>query len=262
MALNKTGFDEFKRKVILRGYLEVLSSLHIGKGRALNPDSATDNPVIKDFRGRPFIPGSSLKGSLRSLAEALLRSYPNSPLRSCDVIDEPCVKDRKEMSDEELLEKSCDICLLFGSPWVASRLSFTDLPVEEERWHDLLLQIRDGVAIDREAGVASPQKKYDYEVVPAGTRFKLEILCDNVEDYELGILFSAIEFLNQGLAHLGGHSTRGCGKVKIEIESYEDVKKGELIDFFSGRKGEKESPQEFKKRCLKALEEKLKGGAK
>ncbi|MGB9877935.1 MAG: type III CRISPR-associated RAMP protein Csx7 [bacterium] len=262
MGLNCATFDVLKRKVILRGYVEVLSSLHIGKGRALAPDTPSDNPVIKDFLGRPFIPGSSLKGSLRSIVESFVRAYPHSSLKACDVLENPCINDREKPSDEQLLKKSCDVCLLFGSPWVASRLSFIDLPIiDETRWHELLLQVRDGVAIDREAGIASPQRKYDYEIVPAGARFKLEILCENVEDYELGLLFTAFELLNKGFAHLGGHSSRGCGRVRVEIESCEDIKGEEIMEVIRGVRKEVKF-EDFKKRCIEALEEKLKGGGK
>jgi len=261
MGLNCATFDVLKRKVILRGELEVLSALHIGKGKALEPDAVSDSPVIKDSLGRPFVPGSSLKGCLRSIVESFLRAFPYSSLRACDILDEPCVKDRDELKNElDLLKASCDVCLLFGSPWVSARLSFTDLPVVEETWYEMLLQVRDGVAIDREAGVASPQRKYDYEIVPPGTKFKLEVLCDNVEDYELGLLFIAFEFLNKGLAHLGGHSSRGCGKVKIELKSYEDVSRDDIFSLLKGEEKVKENIEDFQKRCIKALEEKLKGG--
>src|SRR5438128_6050347 len=59
----------FIGKLILEGDLECQTGLHIGAGKGSLEIGGADNPVVKDAWGRPYIPGSSLRGKLRSLLE-------------------------------------------------------------------------------------------------------------------------------------------------------------------------------------------------
>src|SRR5438093_10038441 len=56
-------------KLILSGDLECQTGLHIGAGKGSLEIGGADNPVVKDAFGLPYIPGSSLRGKLRSLLE-------------------------------------------------------------------------------------------------------------------------------------------------------------------------------------------------
>ena len=56
-------------KLILEGELHCETGLHIGAGKGSLEIGGADNPVIKDAFGRPYVPGSSLRGKLRSLLE-------------------------------------------------------------------------------------------------------------------------------------------------------------------------------------------------
>ena len=56
-------------KVILEGELHCETGLHIGAGKGSLEIGGADNPVVKDSFGRPYVPGSSLRGRLRSLLE-------------------------------------------------------------------------------------------------------------------------------------------------------------------------------------------------
>src|SRR5215207_443031 len=56
-------------KLILEGDLTCETGLHIGAGKGSLEIGGADNPVVKDAFGRPYIPGSSLRGKLRSLLE-------------------------------------------------------------------------------------------------------------------------------------------------------------------------------------------------
>lgn len=61
---------EFYGKIIISGEIEAVTGLHIGSQREVSEIGGIDNPVIKDpHTGLPYIPGSSLKGRLRSLFE-------------------------------------------------------------------------------------------------------------------------------------------------------------------------------------------------
>src|SRR5881398_2073033 len=59
-------------KLILEGDLTCETGLHIGAGKGSLEIGGADNPVVKDAFGLPYIPGSSLRGKLRSLLETSL----------------------------------------------------------------------------------------------------------------------------------------------------------------------------------------------
>ena len=56
-------------KLILEGQLHCETGLHIGAGKGSLEIGGSDNPVVKDASGRPYIPGSSLRGRIRALLE-------------------------------------------------------------------------------------------------------------------------------------------------------------------------------------------------
>ncbi len=56
-------------KLILSGDLHCETGLHIGAGKGSLEIGGADNPVVKDAFGLPYIPGSSLRGKIRSLLE-------------------------------------------------------------------------------------------------------------------------------------------------------------------------------------------------
>ena len=59
----------FLGKLILEGEISCHTGLHIGAGKGSLEIGGADNPVVKDAFGIPYIPGSSLRGRLRSLLE-------------------------------------------------------------------------------------------------------------------------------------------------------------------------------------------------
>jgi CRISPR/Cas system CSM-associated protein Csm3 (group 7 of RAMP superfamily) len=70
------------------------------------------------------------------------------------------------------------VCQVFGSPWLASKVQVRDAPVGQ-LWFDQY-QVRDGVAINRDTQTAEARLKYDYEVVPAQTRFDFMLVAENL----------------------------------------------------------------------------------
>ncbi len=67
---------------IVNGRLVVSTALHVGAGRT--PAKGTDSPVIRNGWGRPFIPGSSIKGAVRAAVE---RIVPNLGISACGLFD-------------------------------------------------------------------------------------------------------------------------------------------------------------------------------
>ena len=80
----------FIGKLILEGDLECQTGLHIGAGKGSLEIGGADNPVVKDAFGLPYVPGSSLRGRLRSLleqalglVEGLVQIYDEEPRVDC-----------------------------------------------------------------------------------------------------------------------------------------------------------------------------------
>ncbi|MCS7244231.1 MAG: type III-A CRISPR-associated RAMP protein Csm3 [Candidatus Calescibacterium sp.] len=67
--MSKVSEIKLAGKYIISGQIELLTGLHIGTSKDTMKIGDLDNPVIKDAFGKPYIPGSSLKGKMRSLME-------------------------------------------------------------------------------------------------------------------------------------------------------------------------------------------------
>ena len=72
MSSEIADFHFLNERIKLSGTLITRTALRIGSGSAGELD-AVDLPVLKDADGFPLIPGSSIKGALRSTIEALMR---------------------------------------------------------------------------------------------------------------------------------------------------------------------------------------------
>ena len=244
-------FHKFENRLTLKGNLEVQTALRIGAGRSIEP-TGTDLPVVKDTLGNPYIPGSSFKGILRSYVEQLVRAQVDGKRGACDPLDPKsgsCVTDddmekmrKKAEGDEDLtrriLQKTCMVCELFGSPWLASRIRIKDLLVDETLWFGQF-QTRDGVAIDRDTGTASDKKLYNFEVVPAGCIFKCEIVVENAEEWQLGMLMIGLKAFENGEISMGGGTSRGLGSVRLNLKEKRYFKlNGNLDQYLQFVKGE------------------------
>lgn len=223
--------DRLENRVIIRGHLVLESALHIGTGRAL---FHTDAPVMRDPEGRPFIPGSSLKGALRAAIERIGVNIDNldppdwvGPAKwdACLSNHEDAERTfrtrlREERGFNRLAEwrkAVCPACRLFGSPVSASKVRVRDLPVREPWLGEL--ELRDGVAIDRDTETARDQRKFDYEAVPAQTQFELEIVAENLDQAEQCLLAIGLHELSAGLVRLGGRVSRGLGACRFYPEA-------------------------------------------
>ena len=148
-------------------------------------------------------------------------------------------------ADAAFWEKSCWVCQAFGSPWIASKVQIIDMPIVSQ-WKSEFLRVRDGVAIDRESETAQTQMKFDFEVVPPGVQFGFEVLIENPEDYEMGMLVLGLDMLNEGLALLGGNKSRGLGRVRIDIEEISELTPRILLDRLRGKTVESRTEPEIR----------------
>ncbi len=248
-------FDKFQSRLNLTGEVETLTAIRIGAGRSTSPISS-DLPVVRDSADRPYIPGSSFKGVLRSYVESILRGIVNNKHVVCNPTnnDEQCLtskgmddlrEERRQQNwndqrfSREILNQTCWICQLFGSLWYASKLQIRDLHVKPELWFEQFQQ-RDGVAIDRDTETSANKQLYDYEVVPAGVLFDFQAIVDNAEDWQLGMLYLGLSAFEKGELTIGGGSSRGLGVIELSLDAATRIDSSSIIKYLTeDYKGEK-----------------------
>ena len=222
----------FENRLRITGELVAVTGVRVGMSAESAMPTATDLPVIKDANGRPFIPGSSLRGAVRAHTERIVRAFEPSVGNGRGALDPIDVRKYNSLydgkSEEQIFEVSSRVDQVFGSPKLASRVRFTDLPLLTEGAEP---ELRDSVAIDREK--ESVANKYDFEAMPAGVRFKLEIVAENLDDHELGLLLLGIRELQRSNIRIGGFKGRGLGVVTLEKMRYEWVDRGSLLEYLT-----------------------------
>jgi CRISPR-associated RAMP protein (TIGR02581 family) len=235
---------ELRNRYIFRGKLVMQTALHIGGGKVTL--SSSDSPVVLTPDQKPFIPGSSFKGALRSTVEKLASTLPGFSTCAlieytrdtwaaeqkegrdiediCPTVRQWHITDRRRNNQSQAqtaeinrkaMEKLCDTCRLFGSPFTAARLNVSDLYIPEEEWNGII-ETRDGVAIDRDSEKARDRLKYDFEVVPASAVFTMEIVLENAEPADLQLICVGLSEYEQGFGVIGGKRSRGLGVAKLE----------------------------------------------
>lgn len=211
--------QEIKGKIILR------SGLHIGAGDTEMRIGGTDQPVIKHPHTlEPYVPGSSLKGKVRSLLEmrtGLMGRTKGEPLQPYHL----------EGLSGEVAEEAKRIIQLFGSSGAdgeaiaefgPTRASFADCPLTEN-WRQKMarerldpFEIKAENTINRIQGVARDPRFT--ERVPADTEFDLHItlkIFDIDTEALLTTLLVGLKMLE--LDALGGNGSRGYGRVRFEL---------------------------------------------
>lgn len=197
---------KLKKKIIYTGTIVLKTGLHIGgTNTALNiggPDKfVVRNPITQ----LPYIPGSSLKGKMRSLIELAYGETNNG-----SVTKDPSTKAGKLFGVSSDIENGhpSRIIVRDGELKNPEELSNTDLLYTESKTE---------VTINRITAKANPRT---FERVPAGARFNLEMVLnifdgDN-EDELKSTIKKAIELLEDD--YLGGNGSRGYGQVKIILD--------------------------------------------
>ena len=116
---------------------------------------------------------------------------------------------------EKALNGLCSTCRLFGSPFAAALINVNDLYMPKEEQIDII-QIRDGVAIDRDSEKAKDRLKYDFEVVPSTTVFELTITLENADEQDVQLACVGLSEFVHGYGAIGGLRSRGLGACTLE----------------------------------------------
>ncbi|BBD73373.1 CRISPR-associated RAMP protein [Sulfodiicoccus acidiphilus] len=230
---NHPCYDLNAMRNLLRveGYLVNETPLRVGSGRSQSFQDRTDFPLVARG-GRPYIPGSSLKGVLRSSLEAYVlgSDWPDKFRKVLYVRDdgESCVKDEKGNKEEY-----CIPCILFGFKDLASRVSIMDAVPEG----DVRVVLRTGVTINRVFGGQQPGNLYNLDYVDSGSKFRFRMTAQNVlggqEEWtrkvEEGFKY-VLGLLKDGF-FVGGRRSTGAGFVRLsdaKVRIYE-VRGGKLF---------------------------------
>lgn len=233
-----------KKILEISGTLELITGLHIGIGKDEVKIGGVDSQVIKNpITGEPYIPGSSVKGKMRSLLELYYGVYrPDG--------QELNYEHYRRLSGEEK-KAAKNILKLFGTSGAdykdfenkseeekreigdlaVSRLSFYDLRLTDEsrnKWNNILdgrAEEKTEVKINRITGTAHGGALNTKERVPAGLEFEFKLMLKVFEGDDEEAL---VEMVKRGIAlieadSLGGSGSRGYGKVRINLNSPKEV---------------------------------------
>ena len=208
-----------RKKISFSGSIELLTGMHIGGTNTAMSIGGVDKTVIRNpLNGKPYIPGSSLKGKMRSLLELTdgnlgtqkMGVVVNGPsmdptsrsgrlfgtaLETRDNRQRPSrllVRDAQLLSDDSLFIN-------------------TDMPYTETKTE---------VVLDRVTARAMPRQN---ERVPAGAEFALDLILNVFNEDaadELVLIKDVLECLQLVQDdYLGGHGSRGYGKVKFRVNA-------------------------------------------
>ena len=193
-------------KIEISGNIELVTGMYIGGSSAFAAIGAVDSPVIKDVRsGLPMIPGSSLKGKMRTL---LAKEYDKEYLAA------------KPDDDDERITR------LFGSAKKdhvsTARLLFPDMILsnEEELRHsgiESITEVKFENTINRATAVANPRQ---IERAIRGSVFVMSLLYEVNSKTPVEEISEDFETIAEGMKlltydYLGGSGSRGYGKIKF-----------------------------------------------
>jgi len=219
------------KKIFIRGEIEIKTGVSIGGSSVGLEIGGVDKVVVRNpINNQPYIPGSSLKGKMRSLLERLEKGDEINKNVTENIRIHQCPKD----------QDPCLICKIFGlpaehpkatSPRVVIRDSELKNPdiLEKSKFTDMpYTEVKTEVVIDRISSKATPR---NFERVPAGAIFNLEIVLNIYEgDNEremIDEIFKGLRLVQDD--YLGGSGTRGYGKVKINLEEAKIIYKDKEI---------------------------------
>ncbi len=200
--------------------LKVLSGLHIGAGNDQIKIGGIDTPVAKNpLTNEPYIPGSSLKGKIRTLLEWRLGTItdgnPTSVTNS---------NDDNETNSFYIIAKSFGNGKTIKDNTIANkvgptRISFFDCYLTnavELRQKNAVTEEKVEVSIDRFKGSVGGGGPRHVERVPAGAEFGFKMtymIFDNSDEENFNYLALGLKLLE--MTALGGSGSRGYGKVEF-----------------------------------------------
>lgn len=215
---------KLKKIVSFSGTIECVTGISIKGGDVDLGIGGADSEVIKNpLTGEPYLPGSSLKGKMRSQLERILGARKNMRGEITETNTDPC----------GCGQPGCPICTIFGAHFnprsecgptrilvrdgvltEAFREKIRQLPLDRSSY----LEVKAENIIDRNTGTAKSPRFM--ERVPAGAEFTLDIQLQifegDDEENLVNTVKKGLELVEQ--SYLGNSGSRGYGKVKFHYE--------------------------------------------
>lgn len=246
MSDKKEIKSQLSKKIRISGVIQVKSGLHIGGTNVGLEIGGADSAVVRNsLTNEPYIPGSSLKGKMRSLLEKAtgkIGGFQGGKINYGPYLGLNDTKDDLHFipkifgTTPEQLEKlkiaaqPVTRLIVRDSPLTRTsaaqlrNLKTTDMPFTE---------VKTEVVIDRITAAAMPRQ---IERVPAGAEFEFTMMLNIYESDRA----DELDFLNRVLEalvlvqddYIGGKGTRGSGEVAFRIDlplrykTMEDYQKG------------------------------------
>lgn len=230
-------------RVILEGDIAALTGLHIGGSPGALAIGGVDLPVIRNpVNQEPYIPGSSLKGKMRSLWEKATGAQQNRGIGKGVTIH--ACETKSEYT-------KCPVCQIYGTlgqneAAFPTRIVVRDAPLkpgslENVRTDMPFTEVKWEAAIDRVTSAATPRQ---IERVPAGAVFNpMQIVFNIYEAGDFGRfldVLTALQLVEDD--YLGGQGSRGSGRVaftglKLTCKSTGNYQAGETKNLESLQDG-------------------------
>ena len=250
--------------IMISGILSCHSGIFIGGAEDTLQIGGVDKSVIRNpLTGEPYIPGSSLKGKLRSTTEKIVTASHNQPLRANRPGGDREQKVWRHECDDFNDAQNCQLCRIFGATGsVATNDNYPGALLVRDcalfNKDDLL---QDGLpiietkmenAIDRLTSAAHPRT---FERVPAGAQFAFELIYrietlqpttknqnPSIDSQRVNTditnLLNAMDILEKD--GLGGNISRGYGSVEFVVKKFQgyDVNNKPMNDGFEADQGQ------------------------
>jgi CRISPR/Cas system CSM-associated protein Csm3 (group 7 of RAMP superfamily) len=189
--VKKDAWSRGPYRVETHCFLRLSGPLRVGTGESLSAE--TDAPLLRDARGRAWLPGSSVRGVLRDWCE---REAPLLGVNQASVNQLFGASERDSKDDRQ------------------GRLTVLDAVLDVTPSHT---EVRDHVKIDRATGAAATGAKFDEELAIARTcTLRLVYTGDGPDDPELLLLDSALQALRDEVLSFGGKGAWGYGWCSVE----------------------------------------------
>ncbi|MCD4734624.1 MAG: type III-A CRISPR-associated RAMP protein Csm3 [Bacteroidales bacterium] len=204
------------KTMTFEGVIKVVTGLHIGGSTEQIEIGGIDNPVIKlVYFNEPYIPGSSLKGKMRSSLEKKYNRFGEV---------------RKGLTPCNCGKEDCLVCRVFGAHMnTRHKLGSTRILVRDAYYNsatkekikeslskgEAYLEVKTENIINRSGGQAEHPRQL--ERVPAGAEFDFEI---SLQIYDKDNEGAMVDFVKEGLklveeSYLGGYGSRGSGQIEF-----------------------------------------------
>lgn len=193
-------------KIQITGVLETKTGMHIGGSSAFSAIGAVDSPVIKDVRnGKPMVPGSSLKGKIRTLLAKKYNEAVVNPDNDAECIRRVFGSEKKDKDNK-----------VHASKIIVSDMFLLNEDEIRNRGIESFTEVKFENSINRATAVANPRQ---IERAIKGLQFGIDMIYE-VENGKEDEVIDDIKLLAEGMKmleydYLGGSGSRGYGKVQF-----------------------------------------------